>query len=142
MPPRSAIKIGSNRARIDGGRGRTVTFVRSIDRSSRPPPRRRFHLARNALSRTSSSSPREWNQVSGTQTIFKQIGFHRTPHYTLFQTLPQTCTRTRTYAAVREPHKTRTRRGRGVRDSVRRLRFFSLSFSSFFCESPVIDLSL
>lgn len=87
------------------GRGRTVTFVRSIDRSRplrRRCRRRRFHLARNALSRTSSSSPREWNQVSGTQTIFKQIGFHRTPRHTLFQTLPQTNTHTHTHTRIRD----------------------------------------
>lgn len=37
------------------GRGRTATFVRWIDRPRPRPPRRRrrFHLARNALSRTS-----------------------------------------------------------------------------------------
>lgn len=44
------------------GRGRTATFVRWIDRPRpRPPRRRRFHLARNALKPdvASSSSTRE-----------------------------------------------------------------------------------
>lgn len=103
--PHSAIRIRSDRVRIDE-RTRTDGNIRQIDRSlssfsrHRRRRRRRFHLARNALSRTSSSSPREWNQVSGTQTIFKQIGFHRTPRHTHFQALPQT----RTHAVVREPH--------------------------------------
>lgn len=39
------------------GRGRTATFVRWIDRPRPRPPRRRFHLARNALSRTSRRRP-------------------------------------------------------------------------------------